>query len=228
MNKNQETKNRKPYFFTTEENGICKQLKIKHKALLSAIILVIIIVFFGLIGLTGCKKKDNGSTTSSKTTQKEKTFNDYWIFIENDNYTSEKAYNNISLSSKESGKNNVSTNTKNYGVKLKAKENIKIKSISYTFSNDSSSSTKIYDFPNNIYTYNNDNQITYLLPKGNDVNDYLIDLEAGKSIDKTISYDNLIIKKGEELYITAPNNYGTNNENWFFYNFKLVFDEVKS
>ncbi len=176
---------------------------------------------------TGCKKKDNGSTTSTKTTQKEKTFEDYWIFVENDNFTSEKAYNNITLTSKEKGKNNLSEEVKNYGCRLKAKEDIKIKSISYTFTNDSTVSTQIYSCPNNASYYDKDNQITYLMLKGNDYNDYLTDIDSGESVNKTISYDNLIIKKGEVLYITAPHKPSTNNENWFFYNFKINFEEVK-
>ncbi len=228
MKKNKKNKERKPFFFTTEESGVCKQIKIKHKAILSALILGIIIVLFGLFGMTGCKKKDSGGTTTTKTTQKEKTFEDYWIFVENDTYTSKKAYNNITLTSKEKGKNNLSEEVKNYGCRLKAKEDIKIKSISYTFSNDSSVSTQIYCCPNNTYHYDKDNQITYLMLKGNDYNDYLIDINSGESVNKTISYDNLIIKKGEVLYITAPHKPSTNNENWFFYNLKINFEEVKS
>ena len=196
------------------------------KKILALFVMLGVVVASGLM-ITGCKKKDNGSTTSTKTTQKEKTFNDYWIFVENDNTTSKIAFENISLSTKEKGKNNITDNFKNYAVDLKAREDIKIKSISYTFTNDSTVSTQIFDYPNNTYKYDKDNKITYLMLK-TDANDYLKDIESGESVNKTISYDNLIIKKGEVLYITAPNKPSTNNENWFFYNFKINFEEVKS
>ncbi len=194
------------------------------KKMLALFVMLGVIVASGFM-ITGCKKKDNGSTTT-KTTQKEKTFNDYWIFVEDDNTTSKTAFENVSLSTKEKGKNNITDNFKNYSVKLKAREDIKIKSISYTFTNDNTVSTQIFDCPNNAYKYDKDNQITYLILKTN-VNEYLKDIESGESVNKTISYDNLIIKKGEVLYITAPNKPSTNNENWFFYNFKLIFEEVE-
>ena len=76
MKKNKENKERKPFFFTTEESGDCKQVKIKHKALLSTIILGIIIVLFGLFGMTGCKKKDSGTTTTTTKTTKIYTFDE--------------------------------------------------------------------------------------------------------------------------------------------------------
>ena len=215
MKKNKENKERKPFFFTTEETGVCKQVKIKHKALLSTIILGIILVLLGLFGMTGCKKKDNGSTTTTKTTEKkvytfDETFN---MFQDTRNI-----YSNVIKSQADE------SNYIEYGNSIiwTSKYKVKIKKISYSVGNTSTDDKTVYKIQNNGNWLNSDID-TWKVYHTVDSSYEKFIVAPNETLDVVATYDNFIVNKGQNWSMTFLKYSKCAN----FYNFKVEFEVIE-
>lgn len=217
MKKNKENKERKPFFFGTKENGVCKQVEIRHKGILSAILLIIVILLLGLFGMTGCKKKttDNGKTNTTTKTTKVYTFEEVFKFREGISDSGEIYPYVIKNIADES--NNIK---KNY-IFWTANYKVKIKKISYTIANTSTSDKwvyRIYD-NKNYYSSSNDTWKVYETLEGYEK----ITLAPNETLNVVATYDNFIVNKGQHWAMT----FLKYSEYANFYNFKVEFEVIE-
>ena len=213
MKKNKENKERKPFFFTTEESGVCKQVKIKHKALLSTIILGIIIVLFGLFGMTGCKKKDSGTTTTTTKTTKIYTFDETFLMYQDGG----NIYQNV-IKSQADESNYLKYNSIIWTSRYK----VKIKKISYSIGNTSTEDKTVYKIQNNGNWLNSDID-TWEVYHTVDSSYEKYTVAPNETLDVVATYDNFIVNKGQKWAMTFL--MYSNNAN--FYNFNVEFEVIE-
>ena len=182
------------------------------------IIMAVLTIFMGigLFGMTGCKKKDNGSTTSTKTTEKKVyTFEEVFKFHEGISDSGEIYPYVIKKEADES--NNIK---KNY-IFWTALKKVKITKISYTIANtttDNKTVYKIYD-NKNFYSSSNDTWEVYETLEGYEK----ITLAPNETLNVVAKYDNFIVNKGQHWAMT----FLKYSEKANFYNFKVEFEVIE-
>ena len=182
------------------------------------IIMAILTIFMGigLFGMTGCKKKTTGTTTTpTKTTEKkvytfDETFN---MFQDSGNI-----YSNV-IKNQADESNYLTTGN---SIIWTSRYKVKIKKISYSVGNTSTEDKKVYKIQNNGNWLNSDID-TWNVYHTVDSSYEKYTVAPNETLDIVATYDNFIVNKGQKWSMTFLKY--SNNAN--FYNFKVEFEVIE-